>query len=276
MRTIFEFGIVVGIVAAVAAALGGCAQNQASFAPIASDSRSSDHRVSQAEAGQDRASRTGRRASLAGYQTAQAGGSQEQPKPADNDPAGQSQPVDSMEDNAKSATPPRRPTVDANSNGTDQPQQVDEDNNNRESRTGRSRRPYTSPSFAEDYAEGALASASMTGGVFNPQLGREVAEGSLINAPSISGERGLAASQPTARQTVSGARGLGEGTLANFTPASPNNVLTPQANPRSGANGACAQLTRNGLSNNQACATNVNRSIGGRSVRLTIGRGIRR
>jgi len=278
MRSFIEFGIVAGIVAVVAAALNGCAQKQASFAPVASQNRGADHRASQVDSSDDRAGRLGRtdsRAMLAGYQTAQSEGSQ-QSTTAENDRSMRSTQGETSAD-LQPESPRRRSTIDVDTNGPEQPQPIDEDKDNRGSRTRRSRRPYTSPSFAETFAQSALASATSPGTVFNPQLGREAAEGSLISAPNVSGERGLAASQPTARQTTSGQRGLIQPVgLASFNAASPNNIFTAQSSPRSGVNGACAELSRNGFGNTQICGSNVNRNISGRSFRLTIGRGIRR
>lgn len=256
MRSFIEFGIVAGILLAVAAALGGCAERKASFAPTAPDGRviPGEH--------------SGSPAMLAGYQTAESGGTQEQSKPAVGDsstpsstPAGESPrsstqvespPASSQPESSRLSQP-----VDMDSNGTNQTEQSRKIRGERGLSSARLQ-TYPSPSVVNEYLQGALASAGTPGGVFNPALGREVAEGSLTAQATITGERGLAASQPTARQTVSGEI-FERGTLAIITPASSGNIFRAQRNPSSGPNGACAQLTAAGFGSRNICVRGLKR-----------------
>ena len=91
--------------------------------------------------------------------------------------------------------------------------------------------------------------------------GRELAEAAAGRERSFVGRPGLSATQPTVTGVVASRPGLQEGPATGLGFASPFNLLTPQTNPLSGANGRCMDLANAGFfgGSRPACETHFRR-----------------
>jgi hypothetical protein len=115
---------------------------------------------------------------------------------------------------------------------------------------------YTAPAFALVPLITASGQSEGVGAASDANVARIGSEALVRGTGGIVGRAGLTGATPTVGGTLSSRPGLNEGLGLGLGYANPtNNIFTRQANPLSGPNGRCAELTRAGFfgGNRPAC-----------------------
>jgi hypothetical protein len=89
--------------------------------------------------------------------------------------------------------------------------------------------------------------------------GKEISESVAFSSAGVTGRAGITAPASTLASATVSRGGIVESNATGIGFASGSTILQRQANPASGPNGVCAELTRTGFSNTGRCATRARR-----------------